>query len=105
MARNPVEVDDVSQATARLLLALLRFLLPPVGRHRASDQPPLHRPVRAPRVPAPRGEDIGLVRPYLVAHERRREARQQRARRRALWLAVHGIDIGPRRIHGVEVSV
>ncbi|MBT2528101.1 hypothetical protein J7E91_22455 [Streptomyces sp. ISL-99] len=29
---------------------------------------------------------------------------QQRARRRALWLAVHGVDVGPRLIHGVEVA-
>ncbi|MPY57857.1 hypothetical protein FNH08_11970 [Streptomyces spongiae] len=42
--------------------------------------------------------------PYLLAHERREEVRRQRARRRALWLAVHGIDIGPRVIHGVEVT-
>ncbi|MCX4823225.1 hypothetical protein OG883_25720 [Streptomyces sp. NBC_01142] len=47
----------------------------------------------------PRGEDSPLVRPYLVAHER-----QQQARRRALWLAVHGVDIGPQRIHGVQVG-
>jgi hypothetical protein len=51
-----------------------------------------------------RGEDSPLVRPYLVAHEQHEEARRQRARRRALWLAVHGIDIGPRLIHGVEVT-
>ncbi|MDQ0943391.1 hypothetical protein [Streptomyces sp. V1I1] len=47
----------------------------------------------------PRGEDSPLVRPYLVAHER-----QQQAMRRALWLAVHGVDIGPRPIHGVQVG-
>ncbi|NUK26074.1 hypothetical protein HRW16_31770 [Streptomyces lunaelactis] len=47
----------------------------------------------------PRGEDSPLVRPYLVAHER-----QQQARRRALWLAVHGVDIGPGWIHGVQVG-
>ncbi|WP_456203090.1 hypothetical protein [Streptomyces sp. LZ34] len=45
-----------------------------------------------------------LVRPYVVAQERRVEARRQRARRRALWLALHGVDIGPRLIHGVEVT-
>ncbi|MFF4697132.1 hypothetical protein [Streptomyces chattanoogensis] len=49
------------------------------------------------------GEGIGLVRPYLIAHERREKQRQQRARRRALWLAAYGIDAGPRWIHGVEV--
>jgi hypothetical protein len=45
-----------------------------------------------------------MVRPYLVDHERREEARRQRSRRRELWFAVHGIDIGPRVIHGVEVT-
>lgn len=45
-----------------------------------------------------------MVRPYLLAHEEREEARRQRARRRALWLAVHGVDIGPRLIHGMEVT-
>lgn len=35
--------------------------------------------------------------------ERRLQRRLQRRRRRALWLAVHGIDVGPRRIHGVVV--
>ncbi|PAZ14270.1 hypothetical protein CLM62_20055 [Streptomyces sp. SA15] len=34
----------------------------------------------------------------------RRKRRLQRQRRRALWLATYGIDVGPRRIHGVEVS-
>ncbi|MGG2461663.1 hypothetical protein ACO0M4_17895 [Streptomyces sp. RGM 3693] len=34
----------------------------------------------------------------------RRERRVQRGRRRELWLAVHGIDVGPRRLHGVEVA-
>ncbi|MEU2431287.1 hypothetical protein ABZ611_17540 [Streptomyces sp. NPDC007861] len=64
-------------------------------------------PPRPTRAPAPyyRGEDSPLVRPYLLAHERRQaEARRQRARRRALWFAVHGVDIGPRVIHGREVA-
>ncbi|MET8181185.1 hypothetical protein [Streptomyces sp. NPDC005336] len=44
------------------------------------------------------------MRPYLVAHEHQQEARLRRQRRRALWLAVHGIDIGPNLIHGVTVA-
>ena len=32
------------------------------------------------------------------------KARRQRARRRTLWLAGHGIDLGPRVIHGMEVT-
>ncbi|MFS8365780.1 hypothetical protein [Streptomyces sp. CWNU-52B] len=47
-----------------------------------------------------RGEDHAMVRPYLVDHERRRRGRQ-----RALRLAVHGVDLGPRPGHGVEVTV
>ncbi|GCB49342.1 hypothetical protein [Streptomyces sp. NL15-2K] len=33
-----------------------------------------------------------------------RKRRLQRQRRRALWLATYGIDVGPRRIHGMEVT-
>lgn len=90
---------------AFILEPLLRLLWPPPGRHRApaACPAPPPRPTRAPD-PVLRGEDSPLVRPYLVAHERRVQARRCRARRRALWLAVHGIDIGPRLIHGVEVS-
>ncbi|MFD8385234.1 hypothetical protein ACFV2X_43080 [Streptomyces sp. NPDC059679] len=58
------------------------------------------------------GHGAAMVRPYLVAHERQRgqQQRQERAgrrlrrqRRRALWLAMHGVDVGPRLIHGVRV--
>jgi hypothetical protein len=93
--------------TTRLLTRLLRLVLPAGGRHRAAVPRPVSPPVRAvPDRPTLvlRGEDIGLVRPYVIAHERRQEARRQRLRRRSLWLAVHGVDIGPRLIHGVEVS-
>ncbi|WP_281368410.1 hypothetical protein [Streptomyces boluensis] len=34
----------------------------------------------------------------------REEVRLQRARRRALLLSSYGIDVGPSRIHGVEVT-
>ncbi|MFK0123107.1 hypothetical protein ACIQSP_07305 [Streptomyces nigra] len=94
---------------------LLRLLWPASGRHRLPiGAGELHAPVQASpaaprRRPSPhealiRGEDSPLVRPYLLAHEQRVQARQQRARRRTLWLAVHGIDVGPRHIHGVEVG-
>ncbi|MYV65795.1 hypothetical protein GT043_07565 [Streptomyces sp. SID2131] len=90
---------------ARMLDPLLRLLWPPPYAPAV--------PVRDLPVPAPvralelcfRGEDGPLVRPYFVAHERRQaEARRQRGRRRALWLAVHGIDVGPCVIHGREVA-
>ncbi|MFC5916070.1 hypothetical protein [Streptomyces pulveraceus] len=44
--------------------------------------------------------------PYSqAAHDRweRAENRLRRERRRALWLALHGIDVGPRVIHGVAM--
>lgn len=95
----------------RLFEPLLRLLLPPTGRRRLTD-----RQVASPRSALPasavvpqrctvlRGEDSRLVRPYLTAYEQREKARLQRQRRRALWLAVHGIDVGPRLIHGVVVA-
>jgi len=104
----------------RIVEPLLRWLFPGSGRHRlptaeaASSRRGRHRALpdadtrgyTARRVGSRplRGEDHVMVRPYLVAHEQGEEARRQRARRRALWLAVHGIDIGPQVIHGVEVT-
>jgi hypothetical protein len=38
-----------------------------------------------------------------VIHEWGAEARRQRARWRALWLAVRGVDIGPCLTHGMEM--
>lgn len=73
MATNRWEVDDVP-IIASLLLPPLRLLWPPVGRYRAPETrrvPPVPSP---PRVPPLSGETIGLVRPYLVAHERRQAA-------------------------------
>ncbi|MFI8308692.1 hypothetical protein ACIF80_35875 [Streptomyces sp. NPDC085927] len=103
---------------ALLVEPLLRLLWPASGRHRhrnrhrageAAPTPAPAAPVTPGRRPSPHeallhGEDSRLVRPYLLAHERRVQARQQRARRRTLWLAVHGIDVGPRHIHGVDVG-
>lgn len=95
---------------ARIFEPLLRLLQPAPEHPRRPEAPPAAPPVHVPPKPIRpselilRGEDSPLVRPYLVAHEQREEARRQRARRRALWLAVHGIDIGPRLIHGVEVT-
>ncbi|AXE78024.1 hypothetical protein C5746_14945 [Streptomyces atratus] len=94
---------------ARTFEPLLRFLWPAQGRHRPMESYPAAPPTDVcptpGRRPAPvlRGEDSPLVRPYLVAYERREEVRLRRARRRVLWLAVQGIDIGPRLIQGIEV--
>ncbi|GAA1350176.1 hypothetical protein [Streptomyces beijiangensis] len=43
------------------------------------------------------GGTTALVRPYVLS-------REQRERRRELWFATYGIDVGPRRIHGVQVT-
>lgn len=100
----------MSNLIVRLLGLVLGLLLPPSGRRRLGVAPPPMPTARSrptpthrtrPPVPLLRGEDCRLVRPYLGALE---TARAQRERRRALWLALHGIDVGPRRIHGVEVA-
>ncbi|WP_344580367.1 hypothetical protein [Streptomyces lunalinharesii] len=105
--------------TVSLFLPLLRLLLPAAGRHRTPGTPPPSPP--APPHAAPqsaivplrpaarlpvllRGADVPLVRPYVLTEAERAERRLRRGRRRALWLAVHGVDVEPRRIHGVAVA-
>jgi hypothetical protein len=108
---------------ARLIEPLLRFRFPGRRPCRPKDPPPSTYPYSCEYVAGPtgyrtgerppRGEDSPLVRPYLVAFERESaaaeaarawaEARRHRARQRALWCAVHGVDVGPRPVHGVEV--
>lgn len=90
---------------ARLFEPLLRFWLPATGRHRGWLTCPSAGPAPVPAyvvidVDLLRGEDNALVRPYLVADE----LRLRRQRRRALWLAVHGVDVGSRVIHGMKVT-
>lgn len=100
----------MAHGIAGLFEPLLRFLFRASGRHRAPASRPATGPQEGtptaphPRTPALRGEDIGLVRPYLVAHERREKEQRQRARRRTLVFATHGLVIGLRRPHGVEVA-
>ncbi len=104
--------------TASLLEPLLRLLWPATGRRRylpalRAAAPvllphpvptPSAHPAPAPRRDAPDQPATPCVRPYVLAHERRDESRRQRARRLELWLALHGVDVGPRWIHGVEVA-
>ncbi|MEV5197711.1 hypothetical protein [Streptomyces sp. NPDC053720] len=117
----------MTHAVARLFELLLRRLLNTSGRQHRHPQeqhtapylypyscdyvggPTAYRTGEQP----PRGEDSPLVRPYFVAHERQlteeaarvaAEERRRRVRRRTLWLAVHGVDVGSRFIHGVEVA-
>ncbi|MEU0810566.1 hypothetical protein [Streptomyces sp. NPDC005970] len=77
-----------AHAVAWIFEALLRLVLPPSGRHRAADGRPAvqhhHAPtMRTVRVP---------------------KRRLRRQRRRALRLAVLGVDVWPRLIHGVKAA-
>ncbi|MER7816809.1 hypothetical protein [Streptomyces sp. NPDC096153] len=86
---------DVRDLLARLLESLLRLVRP--DAETASSPPfPAETAVSAPRPARParytavlRGEDNALVRPYLLAHERRQ------TRWPDLRLAVHGVDLLP----------
>lgn len=103
---------------ARFFEPLLRLLFPPGGQRRqgeAISHPALlarRRLVGCCSVvplasPPPNGANGPLVRSRAqAAHLRweRTELRLRRQRRRALWLAVHGVDVGPRVIHGVAVA-
>jgi hypothetical protein len=89
--------------TLRLLAWMLSICTPrPRGRHRLGSVPPL----RYVPAPPPRFTDLlggstsRLVRPYVLDAA---EHRRQRERRRALYLATLGIDVGPTHIHGVRV--
>ncbi|GGZ77251.1 hypothetical protein GCM10010344_50360 [Streptomyces bluensis] len=112
----------MAHCIALLCTLLLRLMLPPRGRHRAARRgiaappsPTTNTAPTEPRSAAPpprphllRGEDSPLVRPYVLTpaerHAQKRHRQQQRQRRRTLWLAVHGIDVGPRWIHGMKVA-
>jgi len=86
----------MTHANAALCTRALRLLLPASGRHRApaGTRPPA--PVEQPPAPPLSGEEIGLVRPYVVAHETRlRHLRA--ARRRTLRIAPRGLRIGVER--------
>ncbi|MFD4261692.1 hypothetical protein ACFWR9_29705 [Streptomyces sp. NPDC058534] len=96
----------------RSLLALfLSWLMPSTGKRRASSAPAdvptqqliitrnavgVARPLPSHRSPRPpeflRGEDLALIRPYLIAHEREQERQRQKVRRTAMVLATAGID-------------
>lgn len=59
------------------------------------------RAARRSELSAPLDDTGPLVRPYLLAHERRQ---RQVERRAALVLALDGIDIGPWVIHGHRIG-
>ncbi|MGP4044757.1 hypothetical protein [Streptomyces sp. 2A115] len=93
------------ELTVRFLSWMLSICTPrPRGRHRLGAVPPL----RITPAPPPRftelldGNASRLVRPYVLDPAEHR--RRQRERRRALYLATLGIDVGPDHIHGVPVA-
>ncbi|MEO3752537.1 hypothetical protein [Streptomyces sp. B6B3] len=92
---------------AKTLGLLLRLLDPPRGRHRLRRSAAVVAKFDPPTLLLPRGADE-VVRPYVLPlgewQDRRELLTAQRERRRALWLASYGIDVGPSRIHGVEVA-
>ncbi|MEU9183965.1 hypothetical protein AB0D14_05235 [Streptomyces sp. NPDC048484] len=79
--------------TIRLFTWVLNICTPrPRGRHRLGALPPLRF------IPTPPPRCDALFRSRASEHRRQRE------RRRALYLATVGIDVGPNRIHGVPVT-
>jgi len=88
----------------RIFEPLRRVLRPGQGRHRTvkASAPVLSGDVptlRMPRVrqvltrPTLRGEEVGLVRPYVVAHERRQERGREGSPRVALVCPPHGMVV------------
>ncbi|MBB6418640.1 hypothetical protein [Streptomyces sp. AK010] len=87
---------------ARLLAPLLDFVAPGTGRRRLDARDGYDSPAPPPAAGPPphcsgarplRGEDHNLVRPYVIAHERREQERRRQARRRSLLIAPQGIRI------------
>ncbi|UGY93046.1 hypothetical protein [Streptomyces gobiensis] len=111
---------------------VLARLFPATGRHRSTTEYPVPAPLSMPlldaavrhQAPLPRhkspyARDQGPIfvgptvgRPYAPAQWYTEEQDPgtedrwlvQRQRRRALWLATVGIDVGPAQIHGVTVG-
>ncbi|GGU49290.1 hypothetical protein GCM10010289_82350 [Streptomyces violascens] len=110
--------NSIARAFVACLRLILTVLLPAEGKHRTTTVEPVAAPVEpvaAPPLPRSpyatanasgallRGEDVELIRPYMIAFERQRRERTealQRQRRAILSLALDGIDVGPDVIHG-----
>ncbi|WP_432119364.1 hypothetical protein [Streptomyces sp. bgisy032] len=88
---------------ARLLEPLLSLVVPGTGRRRLDARDGYEPPPPPTQGPSPRqfgarplrGEDHNLVRPYVIAHERREQERRRQARRGSLLIAPQGIHIRP----------
>lgn len=102
----------MSNCIARIFESLLRLLLPAPGRHRPegayasiprrTDPPPVR--TRLVRVPMLRGEDSVMVRPYLVAYERREAARRHCGCHHVRWPDGQGAELRRRPTKRVEVA-
>ncbi|GHH91041.1 hypothetical protein [Streptomyces capillispiralis] len=95
---------------ARLLEPLLSLVAPGTGRRRLDagagyDPPPVEGPAPRQFGARPlRGEDHSLVRPYVVAHERRERERRRQARRRSLLIAPQGVHLLPHPTHRLGLT-
>lgn len=95
---------------ARLLEPLPGLVSPGTGRRRLDardgyDPPPTEAPAPRQFGARPlRGEDHSLVRPYVIAHERREQERRRQARRRSLLIAPQGIHLPPYPTHCLGLS-
>ncbi|MGW4020821.1 hypothetical protein [Streptomyces sp. NPDC005009] len=95
---------------ARLLEPLLSLVVPATGRRRLGardgyDPPPAVGPAPRQFGARPlRGEDHHLVRPYVIAHERRERERRRQARRRSLLIAPQGIHLPPYPTHRLGLT-
>ncbi|MGV9729154.1 hypothetical protein ACWDUE_17505 [Streptomyces albogriseolus] len=87
---------------ALFLEPLLRLVSPGTGRRRLDARDGYDAPAPPPTEgPTPhrfgarplRGEDHNLVRPYVIAHERREQERRRQARRSSLLITPRGIHI------------
>ncbi|MEY9487180.1 hypothetical protein RKD26_002974 [Streptomyces calvus] len=95
---------------ARLLEPLLGRVAPGTGRRRLDaadgyDPPPVVGPAPRQFGARPlRGEDHSLVRPYVIAHERRERERRRLARRRSLLIVPQGIHLPPYPTHRLGLT-
>ncbi|MFH8567143.1 hypothetical protein [Streptomyces sp. NPDC017993] len=94
---------------SRTLERLLRFLQSPLNRRRLAATDLIIESREAvssgalSRVPMLRGEDTVMVRPYLVAHERRQALRHRLAHPHASRVVAHGVELGPWSGLGMQV--
>ncbi|MFE2157488.1 hypothetical protein ACFW9M_06690 [Streptomyces lydicus] len=102
------------QTIGTIFEGILGRLLPARGRHRVDDTRPAASREDVPTLVLPRvpfgqlgllrGEDTALIRPYVLTTEERLERRLQRGHHQVLWFTAHGVDTGPRWIHGAGVT-